>query len=241
MLFRSASGAGDVDGDGFGDLVLGANGSDLGGTDSGATGLFLGPLGNGARRFREADRLWIGSGGTEYFGDQVAAPGDLDGDGYDDVLSVSQGDGPGAVLVLHGAARTDADRTPRRSQDALTRFVGEASYDQAGASVTGAGDTDGDGWQDIVIGAYGSDRGQVDAGAAYLLRGPFAPGTHPLADADVVWQGLAEGDNLGKAVSGGRDVDGDALPDVLLGALYDDSGGPFAGRAWLFTESSLRR
>jgi hypothetical protein len=229
-----ADGAGDVNGDGFGDLVLGANGSDLGGTDSGATGVFLGPLGAGERAFADADRLWIGSGGTEYFGDQVAGVGDLDADGYDDVVSVSQGDAPGTVVVLPGAA--GAGQAPRRSDDAPVRFVGEAPYDQAGASATGAGDTDGDGWPDLLVGAYGNDRGTLDGGAAYLLRGPFSPGTHALADAAVRWVGLAEGDNLGKAVAGGHDVDGDGRDDVLLGALYDDTGGPFAGRAWLFTE-----
>lgn len=227
-----ASGAGDMDGDGLADIVLSANGNDLGGMDAGAVAVFHGPLADGVHAFADGDALWLGDEAEQYFGDQVAPAGDLDGDGLDDVLAVHQGPSPGVIVVLPGSLH--ATRSARVAELPI-RLVGVALEDQTGASADGAGDVDGDGWRDVLVGAYGSDAGVPDAGAAYVVHGPFAAGTRDLATADLRWLGAAEGDHLGRAVAGGGDADGDGLDDVLLGALYADVGGAFSGQAWLFT------
>ncbi len=232
-----ACAAGDVDGDGLADVLLGANGNELGGNDAGAAAIFLGPVGEGDHALAEADRLWIGDAPLQYVGDAVAAAGDLDGDGLDDVLVSGDTNGPGTVWVVAGS---DAGAGGATSIGATAiRFEGENVGDLAGAAAAGAGDTDGDGWRDLVVGAYGRDVGDdADVGAAYLVRGPFAPGVNSLGSAARAWYGRGPSDNAGRAVAGGGDLDGDALGDLLVGAPYadtqGDAGGAFGGEVYLF-------
>ncbi|MFN7143332.1 MAG: integrin alpha, partial [Myxococcota bacterium] len=226
--------AGDVDGDGLEDVLLGANGADDGGVDGGSAGLFFGPLADGDRAFRDADRFWYGVGDGLYVGDSVAPAGDLDDDGYDDVMiggdaPVAGAPGPGVVWLVRGpgvAGQLDIET-------AETRIVGENPGDLAGAYTSAAGDTDGDGHADLLIGAYGVDLNDYNEGAAYLVHGPFAPGAVALADVRPRWVGTVDGASAGSAVAGGADLDGDALPDLLIGARYDTTGGSFAGQAYV--------
>ncbi len=221
--------AGDFDGDGLADLLLGANGADDGGADAGAAGLFFGPLADGDRPFRDADRLWLGSTAALYAGDSVAAAGDVDADGYDDLLVGGDTQGAGLVWLLHGPGVEG----PVDLADIVTRIAGEESGDLAGAYLAPAGDVEADGWPDVIIGAYGVDRVQYNEGAAYLVHGPFAAATLSLADAGGRWVGAVDGAVLGSAVAGGSDVDDDTLPDLLIGARYDSTGGRYAGQAYV--------
>lgn len=222
-------GIGDFDGDGLDDLALGANGSDRNGIDAGALAVFLGPVSDGPLTLDDADQLYLGDADYQYVGDAVAAAGDLDGDGLADVLVAGNSLGPGTTWILAGPG------VPGSSilSDVPTSLVGEVDLDYAGAYATRGGDLDGDGWQDVVIGAYGSGTVGPQGGAVYLAFGPFPAGTHALADLSRRWLGEKEGDNAGRAVSGGADADGDGLDDVLIGALYSDEGGAFGGQAYL--------
>jgi hypothetical protein len=224
--------AGDVNGDGLADLVLGANGHDGAGSNAGAVAVLFGPIADGVRAFDDADRLWLGAAAEVYGGDAVAGVGDIDGDGLADVIAGEQGNTPGVVWVLPGTAPSGF-----LADAALQQLVGEVLADQAGASIAPAGDVDGDGWRDIAIGAYGRDLANVsggdDAGAAYVVHGPFTGGTRALAASEAVWLGVAGGDNAGRAVLGGADATGDGLPDLLVGALYSDIGGAFSGAAYV--------
>lgn len=222
-------GAGDIDGDGLADLALGANGSDRGGLDAGAFAIFLGPVRDGALTLDDADQLYIGTADYQYAGDAVARAGDLDGDGLADVLVGGNSQGPGTTWVITGPGITGTSAMT----DATTSFVGESPLDYAGATAAAAGDLDGDGQDDVVVGAYGSGRAGPEAGAVYLARGPFSPGAYALADVADIWLGEREGDNAGRAIAGGADADRDGLDDVLVGAPRNAGAGSLGGKAYL--------
>ncbi len=163
--------AGDLDGDGYGDLLVGAEGADEGGDSAGAAYLFYGPMvdGTGAD---SADLVLVGAAKYERAGAAVAVAGDLDADGWDDLVVGAPGHvasgakGTGAAYLVFAPSEGVLDL----GTDAL-RFVGEAGADNAGLSVAGPGDMDGDGIDDLAVGAEGNDGNGDRSGAAYLILG----------------------------------------------------------------------
>ncbi len=120
------------------------------------------------------------------------------------------------------------------------RFVGDG--DLAGYSVAGAGDVDGDGLDDILVGAPTNDEGAYNAGAAYLILGSSL-GTNPEIDltvADYRFWGEYTQDRAGYSVSSAGDVDNDGLADILIGApgMAPDAD-DWAGRAYIILGASL--
>ena len=109
-------------------------------------------------------------------------------------------------------------------------MTGAASADRFGTSVGPAGDVNGDGFDDWIVGAYGNDATGADAGAAYIYFG--GPGADAVAD--VVLTGVAVGDNFGFAVRTAGDVNHDGYDDVVVGARYGDGGTTNSGTAYVF-------
>jgi hypothetical protein len=223
----SVAWAGDLNGDGFADAVIGAPNDDVPGTDAGRVYVYLG--GPAAPLDTTADAVLDGAAANDAFGYAVAAAGDVNGDGYCDIvvgayLSDAGGVDSGAAYLFLGGPGASFDSTP----DAV--LSGLAANDRFGASVSGAGDTNGDGFADLVVGAYFSDSPASNAGSAYIFYGAAAIDTAP--DATVTGSGTNA--NFGIAVTGAGDVDGDAFSDVLVGAWQDATGGPDAGAAFLF-------
>jgi hypothetical protein len=216
---RSVSSAGDVNGDGFGDLIVGAPYSSPNGSFSGAAYVVFGAGGgfasaidlsalDGTNGFRLDGAA---AGGRAGF--SVSAAGDVNGDGFDDLLMGADGDDPGgirsgAVYVLFGAAGGFASTIDLSTLDGINgfRLDGAAAYDNTGRSVSGAGDVNGDGFDDLIAGASGAGPGSSYSGASYLIYG---------GDFRV------EADHIG--TSKDDTIKGGASGDILVGAQGDDT------------------
>ncbi len=205
--------AGDVNADGQEDLVVGAPG-----VAAGQVYLVYGalPLGR-ANLAIEADAVITGDQSGDLTGSAVAGPGDLDLDGYDDIVIGAMGyNATGAIGVFYGPLlmrdHLFAD-TP-----VLITGPGSSEY---GATVAPAGDVDGDGYPDLLVGApaASASRGQV-----YLYYSPLVGLTSSFSGAD-------DGDRLGASIAGGGDVDGDGYTDLAMGA--PDAGGIDGGAAYV--------
>jgi len=232
-LGYSLCAAGDPDGDGFDDLLIGATGWSSGPEWTGAAWLLRG--GPDGPQALDEGTLIFGTHERDFAGSAVAGPGDVDGDGLDDIAVGARGEdsGGGAFLFL------DAIDSPRGLDGAEGQLRGEESYDYAGWSIAGPGDVDGDGYRDLLVGAYGVEDWMDAAGEAYLLLGRGREAwvsVQSLAEADASYEGERPQDHAGWAVAGPGDVDGDGRPDLLVAAPGGDLGEDDSGTVYLILE-----
>ncbi len=213
-LFGNAvAGAGDVDGDGFADVVVGAFSARSGSDATGRVSVFHGAA-SGLRS--SASRVIDGGAGRQGFGQSVAGVGDLNGDGYADIAACRDtfvdmvADN---VLVFLGSA-TGIGATPARI------YQSAVVDDGFGYSIAGAGDVNGDGFGDLLIGAHNaSPGGRMRAGTAQLFLGSAAG---PSMSALVTFEGVGAVDQFGLSVASAGDVNGDGFADVIVGAPLAD-------------------
>jgi len=222
--------AGDVNSDGYSDVIVGAYSYDNGQTDEGRAFVYLGSasgLASSPAWTAESDQA------GSYFGSAVAMAGDVNGDGYSDVIVGAYGygngqTGEGRAFVYLGSASglASSPAWTAESDQALACF---------GVSVATAGDVNGDGYSDIIVGAYEYDNGETDEGRAYVYLGS-ASGlvTFP------AW--TAESDQAsaqyGYSVATAGDVNGDGYSDVIVGAESYDNGETDEGRAFVYPGSA---
>jgi hypothetical protein len=218
--------AGDVNGDGHPDLLIGAPhrspGPGLG--SAGGAYLVYGPFESGALAERSV-RIDGSVGGTKV-GHSVAGVGDTDGDERDDFVL-------GCLDCNAAYVFTDAPDATIGLDSASAVWAGENANDYAGWSVASAGDVNRDGLADILVGAKGNDFGHANAGAAYLLYGPFS-GEQVLDTANAKFYGAQNNEQAGTLVLGGGDIDGDGFLEILVGSPLTDSPYEDAGRVSLF-------
>ncbi len=183
----SVSGAGDVNGDGFDDLIIGADKADPNGSNSGASYVVFGKASgfgttlnlsalNGSNGFKIA-----GEATSDYSGRSVSGAGDVNGDGFDDLIIGAKEASPngslsGASYVVFGKSGGFAGLLNLSALNGSTGFKiqGEAAGDLSGSSVSGAGDVNGDGFDDLIIGAFKADPHGSYSGSSYVVFGKGA-------------------------------------------------------------------
>jgi hypothetical protein len=210
----AVAGAGDVNGDGYGDVIIGARGVMVGTVRVGAV---YGFYGSPSGLSHTPDWVVTGSDASANFGMAVAGAGDVNRDGYSDVIVAAPNySSPelseGKVFVYEGGPAGLAT-TPVWTRE------GNAENANLGFSLGGGGDVNDDGYDDIVIGAYGLTISGVRAGGAFVhLGGAFGPS----ATADWTMYGDQNEDYFGYSVSDKGDLNADGYDDVIVGApLYD--------------------
>ncbi len=233
LFGRDGKGAGDVNADGFADIIVGAHFYSHGQSGEGrayayygsATGLGVTPN-------------WIVESNVRgaWFGRSVGSAGDVDGDGYDDVIvGAPKLDNPevdeGRAYLFRGSP-TGLLRAPS--------WTTESDQAQAwyGRAVGSAGDVNGDGYADIVVGAPNFDTGQADSGKGFVFYGsPTGPATTADWTAEITqtkaW--------FARSVASAGDVNGDGYSDALFGAPQLDHGQVDEGAVFEFdgSESGL--
>ena len=248
----SVSSAGDVNGDGYDDLIIGARGADPNSSYAGETYVVYG----GARASGSDGVLDLsmldgtngfilnGIDGYDYSGFSVSSAGDVNGDGYDDLIIGAFGGTPngvggaGETYVVYGGANAPGTggRFNLSTLDGNNGFTltGIDRYDRSGISVSSAGDVNGDGYDDLIIGAHYADpNGDRGAGETYVVYGgASAPGTGgvlDLSDLDgtngFILNGIDGIDYSGRSVSSAGDVNGDGYDDLIIGASSADPNG----------------
>lgn len=236
---------GDLNKDGIADLVVGAPlvdlniPGDVSGPDTGAVYIFFGSKGGiKAASAKEADRTIHGVGAGDWFGNAIARVGDVNKDGVDDLLVGAYRNAPGppesfrnagAAYVFYGVPKEGVKQERATKADAI--LPGAARWDEYGISVAAAGDVNGDGIADILIGAHKNNQpGKTNSGAGYVYYGS-PRGVGGFVDAYIY--GDAGGDYLGTSVAAG-DLNKDGFGNVVIGARESGAGVEKGGAVFIF-------
>lgn len=200
QLGTSVSGAGDVNGDGFADMIAGT------------------PYSNYARVFSGVDGsvLYTFNTPANNFGMSVSGAGDVNGDGFDDLIGGAIYDSPNGLRSGSAWVYSGVDGS------VLYTFLGDSEGNRLGTSVSGAGDVNGDGFADLIVGI------RTFPGSARVYSG---------SDGSVLYNFIGDwfSGQFGESVSGAGDVNGDGFDDMIVGARWAANNGQRSGSAKVFS------
>ncbi|PTQ87735.1 integrin alpha [Nitrosomonas ureae] len=241
--------AGDVNGDGYDDVIIGAYGADPNGRDSGSSYVVFGKASgfsatmdlsslDGSNGFR-----LDGVGVDDRSGSGVSTAGDVNGDGFDDLIVGASGADPngrhsGSSYVVFGKASGFSAAMDLSSLNGINgfRLDGESEYDNSGNSVSNGGDVNGDGFDDVIVGAVSANHNDYNSGSSYVV---FGKASGFSAEMDLSSLNGNNGfrldgepyDNFGSVVSTAGDVNGDGFDDLIAGAPGHNSSYVILGRS----------
>jgi hypothetical protein len=233
----SVDGAGDVNGDGLADLIIGASGSDIAARNrAGRSYVVFGktdPIAIELSEIAAARGGFVINGQCtgDISGFRVAGAGDVNGDGLSDLIvsaywsSTAAGLAVGRNFVVFGKTDTAAvELSAVASGDGGFVITGQCAFDGSGIGVDGAGDVNGDGLADLIVGALKNDlAGGLDAGRSYVVFGKAGTMAVELSDiaagaGGFVINGECASNLSGRSAASAGDVNGDGLADLIVGA-----------------------
>jgi len=239
QLGISVSAAGDIDNDGYDDIIAGAGGKN--GDEGAAYVIYGGPtssmanidLSKSVLNPLNTGFIITGNKASDNFGSSVGKAGDINNDGYDDIIVGAQrkNSDEGAAYLIYGGPRSsmsniDLNMTDLYSVNKGFIITGNAMNDWFGDSVATVGDLNHDGYSDIIIGAFGTNS---KTGTAYVVYGgeKSSMSNIDLSTTDLYSEnkgftitGNAPGDGFGSSVSTAGDINHDGYDDIIIGAAW---------------------
>lgn len=254
----AVGGIADLNGDGRGDILIGAPGGEIGtATDAGAAYVIWGKASGGvdlADPFAGGGKGFVmkGQAAGDAAGTTIQAITDLNGDGKADILVGAPGQDAGgteagAVYVVFGKSTSSIVNLANvAAGTGGFRIVGDNAGDMAGSAIGTVGDLNGDGKAEILVGTTASQIGGAASGAVYVVFGKASTSAVDLADVRNGVGGfriLAEqpGDLIGMSVTGGQDLNHDGITDIVIGAPHESEGGYEAGAVYVIWAAATPR
>jgi hypothetical protein len=240
---RSVASAGDVNGDGFDDMIIGAHRADPNGGASGASYVVFGQVSGFAANINLSSLdgsngfKLSGAAAANYSGHSVASAGDINGDGFADMIVGAHG--ALASYVVFGNASGFAANINLSDLDGNNGFRLGGVDERTGFSVASAGDVNGDGFDDMIVGAYQADPNGTDSGASYVVFGKAAgfAASFNLSSLDgsngFKLTGAEAFSDSGRSVASAGDVNGDGVADLIIGAPFASPNGFASGASYV--------